>query len=807
MYININGKITKVTKEEYEALVAQGSVPASGPASKMDELIAAVHELASSVSPEPGEDTNTTYTLTKEGNIIKLTGSDGSENTVEVADTNTTYTMSLNDETHVLTLTDNEGNTQDVELPEVILSQSWDAVNREYGITIKDAAESEVVIQYHLVKDNAANQIILKAGDKEVDKVQLAADSDTKYSLEKVGNEIRLVPSDGSEAIVIELDPDINTTYTLEFNDSTDELSLIPNDNSLPQVISLAKFADADAMEEALATCADKQETADALAEKANKTDVDTALAEKADKSEIPDISDLVTTAAMQSAVNTLTEDIDKKADKSEIPDVTGFATTVAMETALQSKADVSAIPDVSGFAVKTDVDTALAEKADKSDLPDLTPYAKTADVETALNDKVSKDLIFNGNQFITENPSNKGVAKIWNEAYGGGVMFTNTEDNVRSFVGVNDGAGNNIFAQLYAVYNVNKGDQVKNVGTRLNVTPEAMYYTEGRDTWTFTEDDKLVTKKDIPDVSEFVTTEEMIESDTQVAADASAEVNALKAQIDILTKALKAIKTPDAEEVVIDADVTDNTKDIIVSGGSVDGVVRTVNAKSIDMVDTAITSGRLAMSATNDVSMTGVTNTGSLAKTVSNAAFSINNNGDVTIKDCELNQIGYNSIEIGLAGTSIPKNVVIDNIAFNSKLSNNAITIFAHQKNAEIVISNCHFVDCSNPVRISNRENLPAKIKFINCVCDKWEEGSKQYAGFLLLQDYTSKTAEEAEAANRFANLEIVFENCYGPGGMKIEGTAENLVGGDNQVVYMYRDKGGIVAYDATKFPKITAY
>ena len=36
-----------------------------------------------------------------------------------------------------------------------------------------------------------------------------------KYTIEKVGNEIRLIPSDGSAAIPIELDPDLNTTYEL----------------------------------------------------------------------------------------------------------------------------------------------------------------------------------------------------------------------------------------------------------------------------------------------------------------------------------------------------------------------------------------------------------------------------------------------------------------------------------------------------------------------------------------------------------------------------------------------------------------
>ena len=134
-----------------------------------------------------------------------------------------------------------------------------------------------------------------------------------------------------------------------------------------------------------------------------------------------------------------------------------------------------------------------------------------------------------------------------------------------------------------------------------------------------------------------------------------------------------------------------------------------------------------------------------------------------------------------------------------------NEIPIFGHAENAEIIISNCIFDKCSNPIRISNKINVPAKIRFINCTCNEWDSNA-DYAGFLLLQDYTSASAAEAEEANRFANLEITFENCYGPTA-KIEGDAETLSNPANQVIYIWRDKGGKVAYDAAKFPKVNAF
>ena len=541
MYVNVNGKLTKVTREEYENMLEEKG---NSPLTKMDELINAILSVEEAISHGGGGEggDNTTYRIAIEGNTIILTGSDGS--------------------------------IQNIELPEVpgsVLSQSWNEETKEYELTLANGdIDSSVQIQYHLIKNIEANQIVLMAGDKPVDAIQLAQDQDTKYTIEKVGNEIRLIPSDGSAAIPIELDPDLNTTYELSFNGETDILTLTPNDNSLPQNISLAKYADAEAVEDALAECVDKDD---------------------------------------------YTEDMAKKADKSEIPDVSDFVT--------------------------------------------------------------NEDLIIQN--------------------------------------------------------------------------------------------------------------------------------NALKAQIDILNKFIKDIKYPDIENMDIDMDISASGKDIAISGSVSNGVRNINNASSVIAEDINIESARLSISAEEDVEITNLTTTGTLEKSVSNATISINNSGFVTIKDSTVNQKSYNAIEIGLSTNVPPKNILIDNINFTGNLGNNAITIFGWQSNAEIVISNCVFDKCSNPIRLSNKTNVPAKVKFINCTCNEWDS-NPDYAGFLLLQDYISSSAEEAETANRFANIEITFENCYGPTA-KIEGNAETLSDPTNQVVYLWRDKGGKVAYDAAKFPKIIAY
>ena len=101
---------------------------------------------------------------------------------------------------------------------------------------------------------------------------------------------------------------------------------------------------------------------------------------------------------------------------------------------------------------------------------------------------------------------------------------------------------------------------------------------------------------------------------------------------------------------------------------------------------------------------------------------------------------------------------------------------------------------------------NVPAKVRFVNCTCDKWDT-NLQWNGFLILEDYTSKTKEEYLEQKRFHNLDIQFVNCYGPFG-KIEGTAEELFSNnENQVAYIYVDADlSFPVYNEAEFPKCSA-
>ena len=79
-----------------------------------------------------------------------------------------------------------------------------------------------------------------------------------------------------------------------------------------------------------------------------------------------------------------------------------------------------------------------------------------------------------------------------------------------------------------------------------------------------------------------------------------------------------------------------------------------------------------------------------------------------------------------------------------------------------------------------------------------------------ILCQDYTSQTAEEAVANNLFGAGKITVNiiNCT-HAGQKITFSDPSTVAGSknaNQIIYVYYDRTGLVAYDASKYPVITA-
>lgn len=164
----------------------------------------------------------------------------------------------------------------------------------------------------------------------------------------------------------------------------------------------------------------------------------------------------------------------------------TGISDTLAVANSNSDKLD--------------NIQTSIEELAAQGDTTALTERVTTLETnavsKTITNDGVKAQTNYNlvTNKVVTGNVT----STVWNESSGGGVQVKNTDANIISFIGVNNGQNdNNIWAQFYAKYinNNSSRGQVKNSGTRVNFTQDGVFYTKGKTTGAYTESDELVTK------------------------------------------------------------------------------------------------------------------------------------------------------------------------------------------------------------------------------------------------------------------------------------------------------------------------
>ena len=154
----------------------------------------------------------------------------------------------------------------------------------------------------------------------------------------------------------------------------------------------------------------------------------------------------------------------------------------VDIYTAQQNAAQVQLVIDgnnvISASIVAGSIGT--TELADEA-----VTIAKLAPATVGLiNSKVEREI-----QSVT------GKALIFNESDGGGAKFEHA-DGTMSFVGVNDGGADGLTGQIYTV--AKDAETGKNVGTRINMTKEGFFYTNGADSAAYTADDEIATKGDI---------------------------------------------------------------------------------------------------------------------------------------------------------------------------------------------------------------------------------------------------------------------------------------------------------------------
>lgn len=289
--------------------------------------------------------------------------------------------------------------------------------------------------------------------------------------------------------------------------------------------------------------------------------------------------------------------------------------------------------------------------------------------------------------------------------------------------------------------------------------------------------------------------------------------VNSLSTNVKMLQMKLDAINKSNIEIIEITNDVipemVDAKKDYIISGNI--NTTANISGKSIELNNVSITNdARLKLNA-NDIEIRDLNLNGDFPKANGNSVIQINNAEFILFKDMvfDSNNI-YNGIEIGLSTTATQqvKNIIFENCKFKGEFANNAILIFATENNSVITLNNCHFDKVSNALRISNKTNSKnVVININNCTIDGWDS-NPEYQGFIIFEDYTNKTEEDVNTNNLFAPEKIkVNINNLVYQGKKLAPTDMASVCGTankNQIIYVYADAIGLIAYDLNKYPNI---
>lgn len=447
-------------------------------------------------------------------------------------------------------------------------------------------------------------------------------------------------------------------------------------------------------------------------------------------------------------------------------------------------------------------------EEWDKlSETVDLSAYDTIADREAAINAVLSKiwtGTLQNGHLYSKKTNAQGGYALIFNEEDGGGSQVFDKTANTKSYVGTNleEGTGkqDGVNVQIYSL------DDTTKEGVRLNINTQKAYYLKGSSKQNVA-GREIVVQDDLAVKANQADLEELQETVDTSLAHQDGNIQALLLQMETLEQKIKDLKSLDYEVITIyegdDTDFDNEEKSFQLSG-----VVDTrliANGKDVTLDEATVESAYVNLLAIEDVTIRNTTFTGIIPKTVTNAFIQVHADGYVSIRDCVITpESCYNGIEIGLTN-GLAKSVIIDNCRFDGKFANNGINIFGMDDFGVVTISNCYFKDLSNLLRISNRTNTTWTINLINCTCDKWELG--QYAGAILLQDYTSGSAAQADENNQFAKLTINIQNLTKPDGTKLvmpEDLSE-ICGtrDDNQIIYMYDSWRGHTTY-GNKYPTI---
>lgn len=294
--------------------------------------------------------------------------------------------------------------------------------------------------------------------------------------------------------------------------------------------------------------------------------------------------------------------------------------------------------------------------------------------------------------------------------------------------------------------------------------------------------------------------------------------ISVLSGKLTLLENKVDMLQTAASEDVPSfdgSSPINDSAKMYEVSNGTITNT-NTITAKNIVLNDSSLSNNARLSVLADGSEFNNFSISGDFPKDDGgNAVVKINNSKNVSFTGLTFDSSNiYNGIEIGLSSDEdkLPNNVLFDNCKFTGSFTNNAILIFGTSDDAVITLNNCSFESVSNALRLSNKSNAKnITVNIVNCTIDKWDS-NPMWAGFLILEDYTSKTPEEIATNNLFGDgkIKVNFVNLMHNGVKVLPKDLSKVCGtkDENQVVYICQDNAEgdmIAAYDESIYPVIT--
>lgn len=308
------------------------------------------------------------------------------------------------------------------------------------------------------------------------------------------------------------------------------------------------------------------------------------------------------------------------------------------------------------------------------------------------------------------------------------------------------------------------------------------------------------------------------IDSLQESIVDVQGIISVLSGKLTLLENKVDMLQTAASEDVPSfdgSSPINDSAKMYEVSNGTITNT-NTITAKNIVLNDSSLSNNARLSVLADGSEFNNFSISGDFPKDDGgNAVVKINNSKNVSFTGLTFYSSNiYNGIEIGLSSDEdkLPNNVLFDNCKFTGSFTNNAILIFGTSDDAVITLNNCSFESVSNAIRLSNKSNAKnITVNIVNCTIDKWDS-NPMWAGFLILEDYTSKTPEDIATNNLFGDgkIKVNFVNLMHNGVKVLPKDLSKVCGtqDENQVVYICQDNAEgdmIAAYDESIYPVIT--